>query len=79
MSYIYCEQINPLDLSGDVFGYNHMEKSQICRFELLIPAYASKLHPNAPTFKINGHEAPVWYQYDEWHIIWTNWPVKPIW
>ena len=44
-----------------------------------LPVYAPKLHPDAPTFKINGHEASVWYQYDELDIVWTNWPIKPIW
>ena len=31
--------------------------------------YAPKLHPDAPTFEINGHEASVIYQYDELHIV----------
>ena len=26
--------------------------------------YAPKLHPDALTFELNGHEAYVWYQYD---------------
>ena len=36
--------------------------------------YAPKL-PDALTFELNGHEASVWYQYDELHIMWTNWPI----
>ena len=78
MYYIQSEQINPVDLPGNVFGYNHMKKNQICRFALL-PAFASKLNPDAPTFEINGHEASVWYQDDELRIVWTNSLIKPIW
>ena len=32
MNHIYCVQINPWTLYGKVFGYNHKEKTQICRF-----------------------------------------------
>ena len=35
MSYIEREQMNPINLSGNVFVYNHKEKSLICRFCLL--------------------------------------------
>ena len=33
------------------------------------PVYAPKLHPDASTFEINGHEASVWYQYDVLRIM----------
>ena len=56
--YIWCEQIDRYNLFGNVFGYNREEKTQICRF-LFAAVYAPKLHPNAPTFEINGHEASV--------------------
>ena len=29
------------------------------------PVYAPKLHPDAHTFEINGHEASMWYHYDK--------------
>ena len=50
MNYIQCEQIDPLNLSGNVFGNNHN---------------SPKLHPDAPTSEINGHEVSLLYQYDE--------------
>ena len=44
------------------------------------PVYATKLHNTVTSsFEINGHEASVWYQYDALHIVWTNWPINPIW
>ena len=48
--------MDPYNLSGNVFGYNHKEKNRICR-SLLV--YTPKLHPDALTFEINGHEASV--------------------
>ena len=50
------------------------KKSNMSIFACLL-IYAPKLHPVALTFEINGHEASVWYQYDELHIMWTNWPI----
>ena len=38
-----------------------------------LPVYASKSHPDAPAFEINGHVASVWYQYDILHTVWPNW------
>ena len=61
MNYIVCEQIDPYDLSGNLFGYNHKEKNKFVDFRLLTQ--------DALTFEINGHEASVWYQYDELHIM----------
>ena len=133
MDYIWCEQINRYNLSGNVFGYSHEEKTQIYRFlhaavyapkcpdfcnkwswcHCVIPiwwitygvnkstgitylvmyldnreeknsnlsifacllVYAPKLHPAVSTIEINGHEASVLYQYDELHIMWTNWSI----
>ena len=68
----------PKNLSGSVFGYNHKQKTQIWRLTL-VTVYITKLQPDAPTFEINGHEASVWYHYDGSHVVWTNWPIKPIW
>ena len=39
-------------------------KSNLSIFACLV-IYAPKLHPDALTFELNGHEASVWYQYDE--------------
>ena len=49
------------------------KKTQSCRFFLLTGL--CKFHQDVPTFKINGHEASVWYQYHELHVMWTNWPI----
>ena len=53
----------PINLSGNVFGYNHREKNQFFRF---LRAYTfinlSKLHQVATTFEINGREASQWYK-----------------
>ena len=55
MNYIQCEQIDPYNLTGNEFGYNKKEKTQICRF--LYAYQFMPLHPDTPTFEINGHEA----------------------
>ena len=34
MNNIKCVQIDPYNLSGNVFGYNHKQKNQICQFML---------------------------------------------
>ena len=49
------------------------KKSNLSIFACLL-IYAPGLHPYAMTFELNGHEASVSYQYDELHIMWTNWP-----
>ena len=57
MNYIYCEQIDPYDLSVHVFGHNY-KKTQICRFFLGYQV----MHQGAPrraTFELNGHVASV--------------------
>ena len=61
--YIYCEQMDPYTLSDNVFGYNK-KKSNLSIFACLL-IYAPKLHSDALTLELNGHEASVWYQYDE--------------
>ena len=59
MNYISCEQIDPYNLSGNVFSYNRKEKkSNLSIFSCLL-IYAPKLHPDALTFEQNGHEAYV--------------------
>ena len=50
------------------------KKSNLSIFACL-QIYAPMLHPDALTFEINGHKASVWHQYDELHIMWTNWPI----
>ena len=35
MNHVYCDQIDPYNLSGNVFGYDNKEKTQICQFFLL--------------------------------------------
>ena len=53
MNYMYCEQIDSYDLSGNVFGNNHKEKnSNLLSFACLL-VYAHKLHPVASTFELN--------------------------
>ena len=56
--YIQCERTDPYNLSANVFGYNRKEiiKLDLVDFRLHSD-YAQKLRPDAPTFKINGHEA----------------------
>ena len=49
-------------------------KSQICRF-MFVTVYITKLQPDAQTFEINGHEASVWYHYNELRSVWTNWSI----
>ena len=68
MHYIECDQIDPYNIPGNVFGYNQLK---FVTFACL-PFYAHMLHLNAPTFEINGHEASVWHQYDGLHIMSTN-------
>ena len=58
MNCIIREQIDPYNLYGDVLGYNHDEKTQICRFAIAFQLML-KLLPDAQTFEINGHEASV--------------------
>ena len=55
MQYIYCEEIDPYNLSGNVLGYSDIGKTQICRF--LYAYQFMPLHPDTPTFEINGCEA----------------------
>ena len=50
------------------------KKSNLSIFARLL-VYAPKFHHDALTFEINDNEASVWYQYDELHIMWTNWHI----
>ena len=59
MNHIYCEQIDPYNLPGNVFGYNHKEKKSNLSIFACLLIYAPKLHPDALTFELNGHEASV--------------------
>ena len=47
---IYCEQINPQNLSDKVFG-TIIKKSNLSIFACS-PVYASMLHPESTTFEI---------------------------
>ena len=68
--------MDPYYLSGNAFGYNHKEKTQICRF---FHAYQfMQVASGSPGFEINGHKASVWFHYDVLHIIWPNGPIYPI-
>ena len=43
-------------------------------------AFAAYVAPNnAPTSEINGHEASMWYRYDEIHTLKTNYHVLTNW
>ena len=66
-NYKMCEKIDPHNLSDSVFGYNHEAKVPLLSISAL-PLY-NMLHPDAPTFEINDHEASLWYQYDELKIV----------
>ena len=58
--YILCEQTDPYNLSGNVFGYNRKEIIKLDFVDFSLHSdYAPKLRPDAPTFQINGHEASV--------------------
>ena len=56
IKYMQSEQIDPYNISGNVFGNNHAVKNSIVDFSRL-PVYEPKLHPAASTFELNGHEA----------------------
>ena len=55
MDYIKCEQIDPYNLTSNVFGYNKMKKLKCLNFCLLTSS-CTHVAPNAPTLEINGHE-----------------------
>ena len=50
MNCIIREQIDPYNLYGDILGYNHDEKTQICGFAIAYQLML-KLLTDAPTFE----------------------------
>ena len=67
MKYSKYEQIDQYYPTTNVFGFSTIEKTEFGG--VLLSQIWEMLHPNAPTFDINGHEAYVLYYYDELLIV----------
>ena len=58
-----------------MFGYKNKEENSNQSIFAFLSVYAAKLHADAPSFEKHGHEASLWYQYDELHVVWMNGPL----
>ena len=70
INYIYYVQIDPYYRTGIEFDYHLESKTRILFFCFL--AFSIHIASRCQTFKINGHEASVWYKNDDLHILSTN-------